>query len=195
MSNVRLSNGSPTLERMDARLLDHAKPSACRNLFGTMDREELTKDLNGHLRGMVEETSAKYNFDFPNDKPLQPGRFEWQIVNSKAVPEFYSRPPRAPKDNCLSGNNNVDLNGNHNCLRVTPCHSAGDRFTEEKPEKSESSVDCKDQRSEQRKRPANHDSSSQNKRSRTSSDEVTPSPALARSVECTPRKPNPKTQT
>lgn len=195
MSNVRLSNGSPTLERMDARLPDHAKPSSCRNLFGTVDHEELTKDFNEHFQLMVEEKSAEYNYDFPNDKPLQHGRFEWQNVNSKDVPEFYSRPHRAPKDICLSGNNNVDLNGNHSCLRVTPCQSAGDRFTEEKPEKSESPVDCKDQRSGQRKRPASHDSSSQNKRSRNSSDEVTRSPALQRSVERTPRKSSPDTQT
>ncbi|KAJ8382784.1 hypothetical protein SKAU_G00035620 [Synaphobranchus kaupii] len=195
MSNVRLSNGSPTLERMDARLSDHPKPSACRNLFGAVDHEELKKDFKGHLRGMEEESSAKYNFDFPNNAPRQHGRFEWQIMNSKDLPEFYSRPRRAPKDICLSGNNNVDLNGNHNCLTVTPCQSAGDRYTEERTEKSDSPVDFKDQCSGQRKRPASRDSSSQNKRAHTSSDEVTRSPALARSVEHTPRKPSPKTQT
>ncbi|KAJ8269810.1 hypothetical protein COCON_G00124170 [Conger conger] len=192
MSNVRLSNGSPTLERMDARLPDHAKPSACRNLFGTVDHEELTQDLNGHLQGMVEQTSAKYNFDFLNNKPQQ-GRFEWKIVNSKDVPEFYSKQQRAPKDIRRSVNNAVDLNGNHSCLRVTPCPGAGDRFTEEKPEKAESPADPKDQCSGQRKRPASHDSSSQNKRAHTSPDEVTRSPALLRSVERTPRKPSPKT--
>ncbi|XP_064200767.1 cyclin-dependent kinase inhibitor 1B-like [Anguilla rostrata] len=194
MSDVRISNGSPPVERPDGRLLDPAKPPACRNLFGTC-KEESTKDLNGHLREMEEEMSAKYNFDFTKDKPLQPGRYKWQLVDSKDVPEFYSRQQGAPKGICLSGNNNVDLNGNHNCLLVTPCQSNEDRFTEEKTEKSESAVDCKDQRSGKRKRPANHDSSPQNKRARTSSDEVTRTPALARSVEHTPRKTSPKTQT
>ncbi|KAJ8401381.1 hypothetical protein AAFF_G00386120 [Aldrovandia affinis] len=168
MSNVRLSNGSPTLERMDGRLSDHPKPSACRNLFGMVDHEELTKELKGHLQGMDEASSAKWNFDFSNHKPLPYGRFEWQIVDSKDVPEFYNRPQRAKKDICLSGNNNMDLNGNHNCLVVIPCQeSAGDRFCEGKTEKPESPMDCKDQCSGQRKRPASHDSSSQNKRTHT----------------------------
>ncbi|KAJ8262352.1 hypothetical protein GJAV_G00165460 [Gymnothorax javanicus] len=161
MSNVRLSNGSPTLERMDARLSDQAKPSACRNLFGTVDHEELTKDLNGHLKAMDEEASAKYNFDFSNQKPLPPGRFEWQIVNSEDVPEFYSRSQRAPKDVRRPVSDTLDLNGNHNCVVVTPCPSTAVWCTEEKAEKSESPGDCKDQYGGQRKRSANHDSSSQ----------------------------------
>ncbi|KAI1883379.1 hypothetical protein AGOR_G00230820 [Albula goreensis] len=168
MSNVRLSNGSPTLERMDARLSDHPKPSACRNLFGTVDREELKKDLKGHLQGMEEASSAKWNFDFSNHKPLPNGRYEWEIVESKDVPDFYNRPQRAPKDVCLSGNNNMDFNGNHNCLTASPCQEGvGDRFSDEKTDKSDSPMDCKDQCSGQRKRPASHDSSSQNKRTHT----------------------------
>ncbi|XP_036373803.1 cyclin-dependent kinase inhibitor 1B-like [Megalops cyprinoides] len=188
MSNVRLSNGSPTSERMDGRLSDHPKSSARRSLFGSVDHEELKKDLKGQLEGMEDASSAKWNFDFANNKPLSNGRFEWQVVDSKDLPEFYNRPHRAPKNLRLSGNNNVDLNGNRNCLRVTPCQeSPGERKlrTEQKTEKSEDPMDYKDQCSGQRKRPASHDSL----------DEVTCGTVLAHSVEDTPVKPSPKSQT
>ncbi|NWW42799.1 CDN1B inhibitor, partial [Pedionomus torquatus] len=45
MSNVRISNGSPTLERMEARQSEYPKPSACRNLFGPVNHEELNREL------------------------------------------------------------------------------------------------------------------------------------------------------
>ncbi|KAG9337325.1 hypothetical protein AGOR_G00251490 [Albula goreensis] len=196
MSNVRLSNGSPTLERVEVRLSDNPKPSFCRNLFGSVDHEELRRDLKGHLQEMEQASSAKYNFDFENHKPLPSGRYDWQLVDSKDLPEFYSRPLRSSKGICRSGNNNVDLNGNHNCVMVTPCQeNAGYRLSEEKTEESESQMDCRDQCSGQRKRAASHESSSQNKRSHTSSDEVARCPVLTHSVEHTPRKSSPKAQT
>lgn len=117
MSDVRLSNGSPTLERTDTRVSDHPKPSACRNLFGSVDHEELKKDLKGHLREMEEAASAKWGFDFANHTPLANGRLKWELVDSRDVPDFYTRQPRK-KGVCPAGNNNVDLNGNHSCVVV-----------------------------------------------------------------------------
>ncbi|KAI2564521.1 CDKN1B isoform 3, partial [Pan troglodytes] len=64
-------NGSPSLERMDARQAEHPKPSACRNLFGPVDHEELTRDLEKHCRDMEEASQRKWNFDFQNHKPLE----------------------------------------------------------------------------------------------------------------------------
>ncbi|KAF4094758.1 hypothetical protein G5714_023836 [Onychostoma macrolepis] len=64
MSNVRLSNGSPTLERMEARPSDQPKPSACRNLFGPVDHEELKKDFQRQLKAMEDASSDAWNFDF-----------------------------------------------------------------------------------------------------------------------------------
>lgn len=195
MSNVRLSNGSPTLERMDARLSDNPKPSFCRNLFGSVDHEELRRDLKEHLQEMEQASSAKWNFDFKNNKPRPGGRFDWQSVDSKSLPDFYRRTPRASTGICRSGNNNVDLNGNHNCVMVTPCQeTAGDRLSDEKIEESESQMDCRDQCSGQRKRAASREQSSQNKRSHASSDEAR-CPVLTHSVEHTPRKSSPKAQT
>ncbi|KAF7693961.1 cyclin-dependent kinase inhibitor 1Ba [Silurus meridionalis] len=102
MSDVRLSNGSPPLERVDTRPDGHAKPSVCRNLFGSPDPGEVRQSCLDELRRSEEEHKEKYNFDFVKDKPLESGRFEWQSVDARDAPEFY-RPSRA--------NRRVDLNG------------------------------------------------------------------------------------
>ncbi|KAJ7997908.1 hypothetical protein DPEC_G00217040 [Dallia pectoralis] len=184
MSNVRLSNGSPTLERTDARLSDRPKPTACRSLFGSADHEELKRDLKGHLREMEEAASAKWNFDFSNHTPLSNGKYEWQQVDSKDIPVFYNAVQQSAKGTCPPGNNNVDLNGNRNssCCVLSPS---------ENTERSETQMESKECNG-QRKRPACHDSLSQNKRSHSSSDEVT---CCLTSVEQTPRKTSPRTQT
>lgn len=148
MSNVRLSNGSPTLGRVDARLSDNPKSSACKNLFGPVDHEELKKDLKGRLQEMEEAASARWNFDFSNHKPLPNGRYNWQAVDDSPI--FYTSLESNVTDSCPSGNTNVDLNGNHNCVVVTNCKQ------EEKAERSENQMDIKDQCNGQRKRPACH---------------------------------------
>ncbi|XP_022611840.1 cyclin-dependent kinase inhibitor 1B [Seriola lalandi dorsalis] len=185
MSDVRLSNGSPTLERTDPRVSDHPKPSACRSLFGFVDHEELKKDLKGHLREMEETASAKWGFDFANHTPLANDRLQWELVDRRDVPDFYHRPHRREKGVCSAGNNNVDLNGNHNCVVVAPSDDT---------DRSEAQMECTEQCTGLRKRPARHDPSAQNKRSHTSSDEVS-CPSLSHSAEHTPRKTSPKRQT
>ncbi|XP_070686789.1 cyclin dependent kinase inhibitor 1Bb [Pempheris klunzingeri] len=184
MSDVRLSNGSPTLERTDPRVSDHPKPSACRSLFGSVDHEELKGDLKGHLREMEEAASAKWGFDFANHTPLANGRLNWELVDCRDVPSFYSRQPRREKGVCSAGNNNVDLNGNHSCVVVA---------ASEDSDRSDGQMECTEQCTG-RKRPACHDPSAQNKRSHTSSDEVS-CPSLSHSAEHTPRKTSPKRQT
>ncbi|NXE47482.1 CDN1B inhibitor, partial [Chauna torquata] len=52
-------------------------PSACRNLFGPVNHEELNRDLKKHRKEMEEACQRKWNFDFQNHKPLE-GRYEWQ---------------------------------------------------------------------------------------------------------------------
>lgn len=186
MSDVRLSNGSPTLERTDSRVPDHPKPSACRSLFGSVDHEELKRDLKGHLREMEADASAKWGFDFANHTPLSNGRLKWELVGCREVPDFYSRQQRnREKGVCSAGNNNVDLNGNHNCVVVAPSEDGV---------RSDGQMECTEQCPGMRKRPACHDPSAQNKRSHTSSDEVS-CPSLSHSAEHTPRKTSPKRQT
>lgn len=125
MSNVRLSNGSPTLERVDSRSTDHTKAPVCRNLFGTVDHEEFMKDCKEQMQEMARASTETWNFDFSNNEPLPDGKFEWSEVDSRAVPEFYTRPPRIRADSP----DNVDHNGNHdlNTTFPTPCASGGGR--------------------------------------------------------------------
>ncbi|KAJ8245639.1 hypothetical protein GJAV_G00272890 [Gymnothorax javanicus] len=169
MSNVRLSKGSPTLERMDARFADNPKPSFCRNLFGPVDHDALKRDFREKLQEMEQAASAEWNFDFKNHQPLPGGRYDWKAEKSNDSPEYYSRPLRDSSGICRSRNNNVDLNGNHNCAMGTPCQEAtGDRLSDEKTAESESQMDCRDQCSAQRKRAASREQMSQNKRRKQS---------------------------
>ncbi|XP_026167565.1 cyclin dependent kinase inhibitor 1Bb [Mastacembelus armatus] len=184
MSDVRLSNGSPTLERTDPRVSDHPKPSACRNLFGPVDHEELKGDLKRHLREMEEAASAKWGFDFANHTPMANGRFQWELVDCRNIPSFYSGEPWSKKGVCSAGNNNVDLNGNHNCV-VAPSEDS---------DRSDGQMECTEQCTGMRKRAACHEPPAQSKRSHTSSEEVS-CPSLSQPAEHTPRKTSPKTQT
>ncbi|XP_072528359.1 cyclin dependent kinase inhibitor 1Bb [Salminus brasiliensis] len=170
MSNVRLSNGSPTLERMDARLSDQPKPSACRSLFGPVDHEELKKELKGHLRAMEEASTESWNFDFSSFTPLPHGRYLWAAVDSTDLPSFYSS----------TGNKSVDVNGNHERLA----------------ERSENPTERREQHvKSQRKRPSCLDSSCQSKRSHTCVDEVSCRPGLTQALDHTPVKSSPQRQT
>ncbi|KAI4874312.1 hypothetical protein NFI96_013942 [Prochilodus magdalenae] len=117
MSNVRLSNGSPTLERMDARPSDQPKPSACRSLFGPVDHEELKRELKGHLRAMEEASTETWNFDFARFTPLSHGRYMWTAVDTTDLPSFYSS----------TGNKSVDVNGNHERLLAERSESQTER--------------------------------------------------------------------
>ncbi|KAG7249849.1 hypothetical protein CRUP_038691 [Coryphaenoides rupestris] len=126
-----MSNGSPTLERTDARVVssssDHhhhpPKPSFCRNLFGPVDHDELQRDLKVHLREMQEVAAAKWEFDFVRHTPLPTcgGRLQWEAVDRKDLPEFYSTTSSRSSPSTGNNNNNnsssrgssVDLNGNH----------------------------------------------------------------------------------
>ncbi|KAB5565832.1 hypothetical protein PHYPO_G00246020 [Pangasianodon hypophthalmus] len=156
MSNVRLSNGSPTLERMDAaRLSDQPKPSACRTLFGPVDHEELKRELTGHLKAMEEAAAESWGFDFSTHTPRPNARFLWKAVDSKDLPSFYSASEQPSKSLCAK----VDVNGN--------CG-----LTEEREDKSEKQTD----RTDKRKRPACIDSSCPSKRSRTCLDETPHTP-------------------
>ncbi|XP_060891832.1 cyclin dependent kinase inhibitor 1Bb [Labrus mixtus] len=178
MSDVRLSNGSPTLERTEPRVSDPPQASLCRSLFGPVDHQELKRDLKRHLREMEEGDSARWGFDFANHTPLSnTGRFEWELVDCKDVPSFYNRQPRREKGVCSAGNNNMDLNGNHSCVVGAPSEDS---------DRSEAPMECTEQCTGRRKRPACQDPSV--------SDEVS-FQSLSHPAEHTPRKISPKRQT
>ncbi|XP_066525023.1 cyclin dependent kinase inhibitor 1Bb [Hoplias malabaricus] len=168
MSNVRLSNGSPTLERMEARLTEQPKPSACRSLFGPVDHEELRRELKGHLRAMEGASMESWNFDFSSFRPLAPGRYLWTEVDAADLPIFYSSTTAK----------SLDVNGNHErIVERSECHS--DRREPPLPKN-------------QRKRPANLDSPCQAKRSHTCVDEGS---GLSPKLDHTPVKSSPQPQT
>ncbi|XP_078272578.1 cyclin dependent kinase inhibitor 1Bb [Rhinoraja longicauda] len=110
MSNVRISNGSPSLELMAAQIPGNAKPSACRSLFGAVDHDVLNRDLQLKKQEIHEQDRGRWNYDFEKDKPLD-GNYKWEAVDRKDVPNFYWRPSRkqvSPAEQC-----GVDVNGNH----------------------------------------------------------------------------------
>lgn len=91
MSDVRLSNASPTLERVDARQLDSLRPPVRRSLFGSPDPEELREFFQASMQEEERRFRDTYNFDPAEDRPLSPGKFEWE--EWKDAPEFYRRAP------------------------------------------------------------------------------------------------------
>lgn len=95
MSTVRISNGSPTLERVDAPQTDY-KPPVRRNLFPSdnRNREELKRESDGEMRDAARAFVERWNYDIINDRPLSPGNCEWKAMRSSEVPAFYSKPPR-----------------------------------------------------------------------------------------------------
>uniref|UniRef100_A0A2K5EU01 Cyclin-dependent kinase inhibitor 1B n=1 Tax=Aotus nancymaae TaxID=37293 RepID=A0A2K5EU01_AOTNA len=161
MSNVRMSNGSPSLERMDARQAEHPKPSACRNLFGPVDHEELTRDLEKHCRDMEEASQLKWNFDFQNHKPLE-GKYEWQEVEKGSLPEFYYRPPRPPKGACkVPAQESQDVSGSRPAAPLigAPANSEDTHLVDPKTDPSDSQTGLAEQCAGIRKRPAADDTS------------------------------------
>ncbi|XP_037551526.1 cyclin-dependent kinase inhibitor 1Ba [Nematolebias whitei] len=90
MSDVRLSDASPTVERVDARQPDNVR-SVSRMLFGTPDPEETRRYVEAVQQESAQDFMERYNFDPVTDTPLCPGIFEW--VEDDEAPEFYHRPP------------------------------------------------------------------------------------------------------
>lgn len=187
MSNVRLSNGSPTLERVDSRSTDHTKAPVCRNLFGPVDHDEFRKDCKEQMQEMARASTETWNFDFAQNAPLSDGKFEWREVDGRAIPEFYTRPPRIRADSP----GGVDHNGNHglNSMCSAPCASGGGRSAETDAGRSQQGFSelC----NPSRKRHASQESACRSKRPTTSSSEVSRSRDTTDFVEQTPNKSGP----
>ncbi|XP_062300085.1 cyclin-dependent kinase inhibitor 1Ba [Scomber scombrus] len=129
MSDVRLSNASPTLERVDARPPDNVRPPVRRNLFGSPDREELRRYMTATMQDDVEAFTELYNFDPVNNRPLSPGNFVWQEDSNP--PEFYLRPPhgneRPQREDDLPGDDRQDAPEGNERQLVRPQRRDGSR--------------------------------------------------------------------
>lgn len=122
MSDVRLSNASPTLEKMDARQPDPAaRPPICRNLFGTLDREEFQREVQARMHEGERAFAERWNFDVVNDRPLSPRNLKWEAV---VAPGFYSRPPHRRR--CPRGNVDCNCNDNRDDVKRDGGQSATD---------------------------------------------------------------------
>ncbi|XP_038562657.1 cyclin-dependent kinase inhibitor 1C-like [Micropterus salmoides] len=88
MSNVQLS--SSALERLVARRTFplHRRTSVCRNLFGPVDHDELSREMKTKLREISELDQQRWNFNFETSTPLD-GDYEWQEVPVDKTPVFY----------------------------------------------------------------------------------------------------------
>ncbi|KAM9368001.1 LOW QUALITY PROTEIN: cyclin-dependent kinase inhibitor 1B-like [Phaethornis superciliosus] len=188
----RIPANTGILECMEARQSDYLKPSACRNLFGLVNHEELNRDLKKHLQEM-EACQRKWNFDLQKYKPVE-GRYEWQAVENGSSPHFYFRPPRLLKAVCKSAGHQ-SLNVNRNCQMVVFVSSQGisedTHCVDQKTDVSEKQTDFAEQCTGQRKRPATNDSSPQNTRANTIRRDFRRLPR-ASSVEQTPKKSSPR---
>ncbi|XP_072259177.1 cyclin-dependent kinase inhibitor 1B-like [Pyxicephalus adspersus] len=89
MSGVRLSPGSPGVERV-SRAPGSPRPLARRCLFGPVDGQSLAREAARYRAEMEEESRARWNFDFNNDRPLD-GALQWEEAGPD-TPEFYRRP-------------------------------------------------------------------------------------------------------
>ncbi|XP_041833583.1 cyclin-dependent kinase inhibitor 1Ba [Melanotaenia boesemani] len=90
MSDVRLSNASPTVERVDSRQQDSVR-TVRRVLFGTPDREETRRCTEAVMQQSKQDFMEKYNFDPETGIPLSPGNYKWE--EDSEAPEYYRRPP------------------------------------------------------------------------------------------------------
>uniref|UniRef100_A0A670HNI6 Cyclin-dependent kinase inhibitor 1B n=1 Tax=Podarcis muralis TaxID=64176 RepID=A0A670HNI6_PODMU len=198
-SHVRLSNGSPTLERMEARQADYPKPSACRSLFGPVDHEQLARELEKQSRALEEAGRSKWNFDFGRCQPLQ-GRYEWQAVAKDALPDFYSRPPRLSRGRAKAGSQprrgGLDGRGPATALRRAQGIEEEEEDAARRPEQEAgaagAATDLGRQSPGPRKRPAADDSSPQNKRANMTEEAISEDSSSACSVEQTPKKSSPR---
>ncbi|XP_003967526.1 cyclin-dependent kinase inhibitor 1B-like [Takifugu rubripes] len=88
MSNVQLSNSA--LERLVARRTFplHKRTSVCRNLFGPVDHDELSREVKSKLREISERDQQRWNFDFESNRPLD-GDYKWEEVPVDNTPVFY----------------------------------------------------------------------------------------------------------
>lgn len=91
MSDVCPSSAS-AMERLVSRRAFPmlARSSACRSLFGPVDHEELSRELQIRLAELNAEDQRRWDYNFQQDMPLRgPGRLQWTEVDSDSVPAFY----------------------------------------------------------------------------------------------------------
>ncbi|KAJ7999105.1 hypothetical protein DPEC_G00211960 [Dallia pectoralis] len=65
------------------------KSPARRNLFGSVDHEQLKQEYQDTLSRDLKVACQRWGFDFRSDKPLAEGDFQWEMVPKSDVPLVY----------------------------------------------------------------------------------------------------------
>ncbi|XP_077423178.1 cyclin-dependent kinase inhibitor 1C [Vanacampus margaritifer] len=88
MSHAQLS--SIAMEKLVARRTFpiHKRTGVCRNLFGPVDHDELSREMSVKLREISERDRQRWNFNFEANIPLD-GDYEWVEVSAESTPAFY----------------------------------------------------------------------------------------------------------
>ncbi|XP_061570334.1 cyclin-dependent kinase inhibitor 1D isoform X2 [Cololabis saira] len=60
-----------------------------RNLFGSVNHQQLQRDFQRLLCMGVEEANKRWNFDFQSDRPGNGSSIEWTELRRQDVPAFY----------------------------------------------------------------------------------------------------------
>ncbi|KAM6895246.1 cyclin-dependent kinase inhibitor 1D [Xenentodon cancila] len=60
-----------------------------RNLFGSVNHQQLQQDFQRLLCMSVEEANKRWNFDFQSDSPGEGSSVEWMELRRQDVPAFY----------------------------------------------------------------------------------------------------------
>ncbi|XP_077401260.1 cyclin-dependent kinase inhibitor 1B-like [Vanacampus margaritifer] len=141
MSDVRLSNASPPLERVDARQQDSVRLPVCRNLFGTPDRDQIRTRLTATIQENVRSFADRYNFDPVRERPLPCGDFEW--TEDREAPEFFSRPPHRRRGPRVEDSGESPRSQNRDSSTKRPSDAAG--LSSECPTKRSHSGDDDDE--------------------------------------------------
>ena len=55
----------------------------CRNLFGPIDNDQLSRELKAKLKDIHEQDKCRWNFNFETNMPLV-GRYQWEELNSSS---------------------------------------------------------------------------------------------------------------
>lgn len=86
MSGVQLSVSGLGAAR--GSFPQRARRSVRRSLFGPVDHDELSRDIEAKLREISERDQKRWNFNFVSDTPLH-GDYEWEGAAVEATPAFY----------------------------------------------------------------------------------------------------------
>lgn len=81
--------GSIALGLINRRKSPMEKSKVCRCLFGSVDHDELRKDLDIELNRQRKMGERRWNFNFDSETPLE-GRYEWTRVEEHRVPSVYN---------------------------------------------------------------------------------------------------------